>query len=76
MIADQDDVLRSLQYRNQGLRLRRLSSFVNKHLLEFDALKSLIKRRHTGSANDVGISQYLFFSLALKVLENFFVALI
>ena len=73
MVTHKDHMFGPFQNRNQSFRLRCLRSFINEHLLEFDRLEPLVECRYTSSADHIGVSNNLVFSLPLKVLKNFII---
>ena len=73
MVADKNDVLGSLEDRNERLRLSCLRSLINEHLAELQISDSPIERGDAGRTNDVCVFQNLLFSLPLQILQLLFV---
>ena len=76
MVANKNYVLCSFKNRDKSLRLRSLSSFINKHLLELKWLEPLIKCGDTSGTDDICIPQDFIFSLSLEVFEHLIVFLV
>ena len=65
MIADEDDVLGTLENRNESFRLCRLRRFVNKHLSEAEISDPSIKGSDASCTDDICISEDFLFCLPL-----------
>ena len=76
VVAHQDYVLGALQDRNESLGLSSLGGLIDKDLLEFEMLQSLVKSADASSTNDIGVSQNFIFCLSLQIFVDFIVLLI
>ena len=76
MVANKNYVLCSFKNWDESLWLRRLSCFIDKHLLELKWLQPLIKRGDTSGADDICIPQDFIFSLSLEIFEHLIVLLV
>lgn len=69
MVTHQDNMLGSLQDRDQRLGLCRLSGLVNQDLSEAEVANSSVEGCNTSSADDICVAQNLILGLSLQILE-------